>query len=494
MLPNVSPSRLRSAAASALEILRVGSGIDWSRLLSERVAASILTEWATLAPVAVFLRDLTGRAHATFGPQETQGCAGDCDTFATCALATVDTSAPCARDPQLRHLLVPIESAKRGVVALLVTAGWCTAERTGTAPVLHGAVVPVLWRLLVLVAREMARCLDAVDGSKDRAALQAIVGETPAIQEVRREIARIAASERTVLVTGETGTGKELVATAIHQLSRRSAGPFIAMNCAAIPETLLESELFGHERGAFTGAGAHKAGLIEMARGGTLFLDEVSSMSPAVQAKLLRVLETGSFLRVGGVRPSTVDVRFVAATNDDLAALIEAGRFRRDLYYRLNVLRISLPPLRERRADIPLLAGHFIERACREEGLPMKSIQQEATLELAAHDWPGNIRELAHEIERAVLASPASTVRLEDLSPELRTAAAVRENCLPEEGLDAHTQWLAREYLVALLEKHRGRAQAVATEAAVGLRTLYRRLRALGIDPRLFRQSHARTG
>jgi DNA-binding NtrC family response regulator len=201
-------------------------------------------------------------------------------------------------------------------------------------------------------------------------------------------------SSRTVLVTGETGTGKDLVARAIHQQSERAREPFIILNCATIPENLLESELFGHERGAFTGATQAKKGLLELAGEGTLFLDEISSMSLAHQVKLLRVLEHEVFLRVGGVEPLPSRARFVVASNEDLRALVRQGRFRRDLYYRLDVLRIDLPPLRERREDIPMLGAHFAARACAQDGMGEKKLEPEAVEELMAQPWLGNVREL----------------------------------------------------------------------------------------------------
>ena len=223
------------------------------------------------------------------------------------------------------------------------------------------------------------------------------------MRSLYRQIGRVAPSDSTVLITGESGTGKELVARAIHSNSPRAERPFVAINCAAITETLLESELFGHERGAFTGAIAQKKGRLETADGGTVLLDEIGELSPALQAKLLRVLQEREFERVGGTRSIAVDFRLVAATNRDLEQAIAAGTFRRDLYYRLNVVSLAVPPLRERPEDIPLLANHFARRHAANMKRRVTGVSPEALACLMAYDWPGNVRELENAIERAVV-------------------------------------------------------------------------------------------
>ena len=250
-----------------------------------------------------------------------------------------------------------------------------------------------------------------------------LVGDSPRMRVVYELIRRVAATESTVLIQGESGTGKELVARAVHNSSSRADGPFVAVNCAAITETLLESELFGHEKGAFTGAIAQKKGKVELANGGTLFLDEIGEFAVALQAKLLRVLQEREFERVGGTRPMKIDVRFVAATNRGLLQAVEAGTFRRDLYHRLNVVSITLPPLRERAEDIPLLADYFVAKASRKCRMRPKAISPEVQVCLLSYDWPGNVRELEHAMERALVLGSSDRILPEDLPAEIFESA-----------------------------------------------------------------------
>lgn len=250
-----------------------------------------------------------------------------------------------------------------------------------------------------------------------------IVGKSAAIQEVVEKIVQIAPVGSTVLITGESGTGKELVARGLHRLSPRRGKPFIAVNIAALPETLLESELFGHEKGAFTGANSLRKGIFELANGGTVFLDEIAEMPPGPQTRLLRVLEQREFMRVGGGESLKVDVRVIAATNRDLRQAVELGEFRRDLYYRLDVLNIHLPPLRQRREDIPLLVHAFIRELSREHQREFKGIAPDALDILFGYDWPGNVRELRNLIESMVVLAPGSIIRPGDIPPEVRRGA-----------------------------------------------------------------------
>jgi transcriptional regulator with GAF, ATPase, and Fis domain len=255
-----------------------------------------------------------------------------------------------------------------------------------------------------------------------------LVGESPRMRAVYELIRRVAATDSTVLIQGESGTGKELVARAIHNSSSRADGPFVAVNCAAITETLLESELFGHEKGAFTGAVTQKKGKVELANGGTLFLDEIGEFAVALQAKLLRVLQEREFERVGGTRPMKIDVRFLAATNRGLLQAVEAGTFRRDLYHRLNVVSITLPALRERAEDIPLLADYFVAKASRKCRIRPKPILAEAQACLLSYDWPGNVRELEHAMERALVLGASDKVLPEDLPSEILESAPGEPN------------------------------------------------------------------
>ncbi|HEV8703039.1 MAG TPA: sigma 54-interacting transcriptional regulator [Candidatus Polarisedimenticolia bacterium] len=306
-----------------------------------------------------------------------------------------------------------------------------------------------------------------------------VIGDSKPWKSALTQAAKVAPTETTVLLTGESGTGKEVVARFIHRGSPRSGGPFVGLNCAALPETLLESELFGHEKGAFTGAVGAKPGLVELADGGTLLLDEIGELEPDSQVKLLRALEAGTFFRVGAIRPRRVDVRLVAATNRDLAEAMKAGEFRQDLYYRINTITIRLPPLRERREDIALLAGHFVA-AHATYGARQLGPRTLAVLEEYA--WPGNVRELLHAIERAAILSKAEEIQPEDLPPELLGTPST-----PAVSSAASLQAMERQHIVATLREvggHRGKAAALL---AIDPKTLYRKLIAYGIKPEEFR-------
>lgn len=253
-----------------------------------------------------------------------------------------------------------------------------------------------------------------------------IVGNSPAMRQVYRMVRLVAPSKATVLLVGETGTGKELIAKAIHQLSPRADGPYVRVNCGALTETLLESELFGHVKGAFTGAVDNKTGRFEAAHTGTIFLDEIASMSPKLQVKLLRVLQEQEFERVGDNRTIRVDTRVIAATNVQLEAEVELGRFRDDLYYRLNVVPIYLPPLRERKEDIPALVEFFLRRYCQENHKEIRGIEAEAMDMLLQHDWPGNVRELENDIERAVVLCQGEWITADMIREQLQTPRRLR--------------------------------------------------------------------
>jgi nitrogen regulation protein NR(I) len=252
-----------------------------------------------------------------------------------------------------------------------------------------------------------------------------IVGRTEPMQNVFKLIGQLAGSDATALITGESGTGKELIARAIYGHSQRSEKPFLAINCAAIPENLLESELFGHEKGAFTGAAQQRIGKFEQCNGGTLFLDEIGDMTPATQTKILRVLQNGTFERVGGNQPIKVDVRIIAATNKPLEQAVAERQFREDLFYRLNVVRLRVPPLRERRADIPLLVNYFLKKFSEKNKQPVKAVTDEALRALASYDWPGNVRELENVVHRALVVSKGDAILSADLPPEISRTAKI---------------------------------------------------------------------
>jgi transcriptional regulator with GAF, ATPase, and Fis domain len=265
-----------------------------------------------------------------------------------------------------------------------------------------------------------------------RHAADEVVAESPALRAALELAGRVAPTRSTVLLTGETGTGKEVIASLVHRLSPRASGPLVKVNCAALPETLLESELFGHERGTFTGADRQRIGRFEQASGGTLFLDEVGDLSPATQAKLLRVLQDQEFHRLGGTRVLRTDARIVAATNQDLAEGIREGRFRQDLYFRLNVIRIHLPPLRERPEDLLALAHRFLRESACELDRPVHGFSEGALVRLRQHRWPGNVRELHNVIERALLMSEGPRIQAEDLAPCGRGLEEEAEGWSPE--------------------------------------------------------------
>jgi DNA-binding NtrC family response regulator len=296
-----------------------------------------------------------------------------------------------------------------------------------------------------------------------------LVGSSPAMQRVVQLIEKVAPTDATVLIRGASGTGKELVARAIHGNSPRRQRPLVTINCAALQETLLESELFGHEKGAFTGAVTTKPGLIEVAEGGTLFIDEVAEMGPGLQAKLLRVLEDGRLRRVGGTQEITADVRVVAATNRPLEEDQKAGKFREDLYYRLNVVTIELPPLEERRQDIPELVEHFL--TTRQLGPERYRVHPDALDALVRHDWPGNVRELANVLERAQILAEGHEITVDDLPESVVESAAA---AAPPGGDPRHLREVERRHLVEVLQQEKGNKVHAAKALGISRRALYR--------------------
>jgi Nif-specific regulatory protein len=321
---------------------------------------------------------------------------------------------------------------------------------------------------------------------KDRFRPSNIVGNSNAMQEVYDLIAQVSRSEATVLIRGESGTGKELVAHAIHYNSLRGAKPFIKVNCAALPESVIESELFGHEKGAFTGAVSSRKGRFELAHGGTLFLDEVGDLSPALQIKLLRVIQEKEFERVGGTETLKVDVRLIAATNIHLEQRVAEGSFRQDLYYRLNVFPIHIPPLRERKTDILLLADHFVEKYGRNNHKNVRRISTPAIDMLMAYHWPGNVRELENCIERAVLLSRDDVIHGHHLPPTLQTAEA--SGTAFKGRLASALENVEQEFIIEALKSSRGNMAKAARALGITERIMGLRVNRYGVDPNRFRR------
>ncbi len=327
-----------------------------------------------------------------------------------------------------------------------------------------------------------------------------LLGRAPAMQQVFRAIGRLSRTTTTVLITGESGTGKELVARALHEHSPRAARKFVALNMSAIPGELLESELFGHEKGSFTGADAQRRGRFEQADGGTLFLDEIGDMPIALQTRLLRVLAEGEFYRVGGQTPIKVEVRVVAATNQDLLARVASGQFREDLYHRLNVINIHLPPLRERTEDIAMLLAHYLRLTAAEMGVDAKSLASAAESALVSYRWPGNVRELVNLSRRMTVLAPGREIQVEDLPADMQLATKIdlggmddwaqrlarwADSQLDTEGaplLDVAAPEFERVLALAALRRTHGHKQEAARRIGWGRNTLTRKLRELGID------------
>ena len=315
--------------------------------------------------------------------------------------------------------------------------------------------------------------------------IEEIIGNSSRMQEVFDMVHRVADSNATVLLRGESGTGKTLVAKALHHNSSRSAGPFVVVNCSALPETMLESELFGHEKGALTGANESKKGRFELAEGGTLFLDEIGEISPAVQVKLLNVIQERTFQRLGSPKVIRTNIRLVAATNRDLEKAVKDMAFREDLYYRLNVFPVYLPPLRERRTDILLLADYFLEKYAKENNKQINRISTPAIDLLVQYHWPGNVRELQNCMERAVLICDGSTIQSIHLPPSLQSSETVHSN--RPLSLATAVEQFEREMIVEALKKHNGNQTRAAKSLETSLRIINYKIHSYGIEPKHFK-------
>ncbi len=337
--------------------------------------------------------------------------------------------------------------------------------------------------LTVRNALEMARLFEENRRLRQQAApVRELIGKSEAIRRLREKLRIIAPTHASVLITGENGTGKELVARALHAYSRRAHRPFVEVNCAAIPEDLIESELFGHEKGAFTGAATRRQGKFDQAHEGTLFLDEIGDMSLKTQAKILRILEEQRFERVGGSRPIQVDVRIVAATNKNLEEEISRGTFREDLYHRINVIPLAVPPLRERREDIPLLAAYFLKDLAQENDTPPKTFTPEALEALTAYSWPGNVRELKNFVLRLAILSPGPVIRVEDLPFAPETEPGDLDALLHLPSFREARARFEKEFLRRKLAECQGNVSLVAEKVGLERSHLYRKLKAYGLE------------
>jgi len=338
------------------------------------------------------------------------------------------------------------------------------------------------------VALDNARRLQWLEEENQRLTLEinqerSLVGESPVMKQVYHLLARSAPTDSTVLIEGESGTGKELAARALHRHSPRANKPFVAINCAAIPESLLESDLFGHERGAFTGAAIQKKGRLEVANGGVVFLDEIGELAPSLQVKLLRVLQEREFERVGGTHPIKVDIRLVAATNRDLNEAVRLGQFRQDLYYRLAVVRTTMPPLRERKEDIPMLTRHFVQKYAVRCKVRAKAVSPEAMSCLVNYDWPGNVRELENAMERALVLGSSDTVLPEDLPEALLEHAPAPE--ITEAKYHSSLKELKKRLILNAVEQTRGNYAEAAGILGVHPNYLHRLIRNLDLKETL---------
>jgi len=370
------------------------------------------------------------------------------------AFASIETAVAAVKAGAENYLVKPLD-----VSAVLVFLGKALEKRA--------------------LVREAATLRERV---RERFRLEGMVGESPELAAVYDVVRQAAPTKATVLILGESGTGKELIAQALHELSPRKDKPFVKVSCAALSETLLESELFGHERGSFTGAVGRKEGRFELADGGTLFLDEIGEISPTVQVKLLRALQTREFERVGGTQTLKVDVRVVAATNRDLAAFAKSGKFREDLFYRLNVVAVTLPPLRNRKGDIPALAAHFIDKYSKNYGKTIEGLAPGTLNALLSHDWPGNVRELENAIERAIVLCKGDQLTADDLPATLRGPRPTTRDVaglIPGATMDE----IEREAILRTLEIVEGSTSRAAEILGISVRKIQYRLKEYGGGP-----------
>ena len=515
-------TRARAAAPETpeldalLEFSRVLGGTAHVRSSLDAALAALVSVSGAAGACALFVDEASGdlRPEASAGlPQARRAAArlrpGEAVTGRVLSTAKPVVVPQVSKEPLLRSLREPFPSSsaakrelslvsapvvldRRAVGVLSVAFPYDAARDLARAAAFLGVVASLLAQALRgdrLVEAEKKRLLDENTKLKrelkGRYELKNIVGHSRPMEELYEKVAQAAPTATTVLIRGESGTGKELVAHALHYNSPRSARPFVRVSCAALPEALIESELFGYEPGAFTDARAQKKGRFELADGGTLFLDEVGDLSPATQIRLLRVLQEREFERLGGVAPIKVDVRLVAATNRDLEAAMTKGGFREDLFYRLNVFTIFVPPLRDRRPDVPLLADHFVEKYAARHRKDVRRVSTGAIDVLMSYHWPGNVRELENAIERAVLVCDGGVLHAHHLPPTLQTAEV--SGTLPRQSLAHALGAYEKDLLLDALKIARGNRAKAARLLETTERIFAYRLRRHGIDAARYR-------
>jgi two-component system, NtrC family, response regulator HupR/HoxA len=473
-------------------VLHPFAAIDWDRVVDVELLRH-LSDVARRRGLTLGWLDAHG---ASSMPHASQGDAevcpwGDCEARLLSAMHDPGEWHVVEAHPSVRELMAPVRVG--GVVTGALLAGGFAADDTTDLPVLGDGEIAIIGDLLALAAREVAGHVRTTTPSAalgapivaDRRGYDAIIGSSAPMQALYATLDRVSRSEATVLIQGENGTGKELVARAIHNGSNRADRPFVVTNCSAFNDNLLDSELFGHKRGAFTGAINDKPGLFEIADNGTFFLDEIGDMSPSLQVKVLRVLQEGTFNRVGDTETRKVDVRIIAATNRDLRGMVAAGQYREDLYYRIHVINLVLPPLRDRPDDVPVLVDHFLERQRR--GAPRaKTLSSSCVARLSAYPWPGNVRELENEIERLVVLSGDDGVIGEELlSPRIRqhsSGVAVPPPQDDHRSLPAALESLERRMIVDALRRHQGNKTRASADLKVSRRNLIRLVQKYGLD------------
>ena len=380
-----------------------------------------------------------------------------------------------AQDPPLQVVVITGSDSKRAALEAVRRGAYGFFEKPlDPAELLHIVSQAARMRLLEIENRRLRSELPRPPGFVH------LIGASPALERVLKQARSVAATSATVLLTGENGTGKEMLARAIHEESARASGPFVAVSCAALPESLIESELFGHEKGAFTSATQTRKGRFELANGGTLLLDEVGDLTPGVQVKLLRVLQERSFERVGGNKTLTVDIRLIAATNRDLEAEVEAGRFRQDLFFRLNVVPLALPPLRERGDDIPILAAHFAAKSAERYARSTPELSPRLIDVLQEYDWPGNVRELENLMERLVVLSSGEALGLEFV-PEKMLRILPGADVKDESTLEGAVEAVKRKMIVSALQSEGGNKVAAARKLGISRSYLHRLINDFGL-------------